>query len=158
MSDVTVCRGCAARSDGVSRREFLSAATMSAVALTLAACGGGGGDDEITGPIPPGVGEITVRITDFPALASVGGVARVRSSPPVAMTRTATGFVAFSLSCTHQGTTVTINSNNTLRCSNHGAEFSSLGVWTGGAQRTTNLVRLPVVPDAAGTSATITLG
>jgi cytochrome b6-f complex iron-sulfur subunit len=141
----------------VSRREFLSAATMSAVALTLAACGSGGGDDDVTGPVPPGVGEITVRVADFPALASVGGVARVRSSPPVALTRTATGLVAFSLSCTHQGTTVLINSNNTLQCPNHGAEFTSAGVWTGG-QRTGNLVRLPVTADATGANATITLG
>jgi cytochrome b6-f complex iron-sulfur subunit len=146
------------RNTGVSRREFLSAATMSAVALTLAACGsGGGGDDDITGPVPPGVGEITVRVADFPGLASVGGVARVRSSPPVAMTRTSSGFLAYSLSCTHQGTTVLINANNTLQCPNHGAEFTSAGVWTGG-QRTSNLVRLPVAMDATGANATITLG
>jgi cytochrome b6-f complex iron-sulfur subunit len=157
MSDVTNCSGCAARA-GVSRREFLSTATLSAVALTLAACGsGGGGDDDITGPVPPGVGEITVRVADFPALANVGGVARVRTSPAVAMTRTSTGFVAFSLSCTHQGTIVLINGNNTLQCPNHGAEFTSAGVWTGG-QRTSNLVRLPVVTDATGVNATITLG
>jgi cytochrome b6-f complex iron-sulfur subunit len=156
MSTVKSCTGCAARPNGVSRREFLSAATMSAVALTLAACGSGG-DDDVTGPVPPGVGEITVRVADFPVLAAVGGVARVRSSPPVAMTKTASGLVAFSLSCTHQGTTVLINSNNTLQCPNHGAEFTSAGVWTGG-QRTSNLVRLPVAMDATGASATITLG
>jgi Rieske Fe-S protein len=155
------CGGCVARSAAVSRRDFVSMATMSAVAATLTACGGGGGESgaPVTGPISPGVGQVVVTVTDFPALATVGGVARVRTSPPVAMARTAAGpdgLVAYSLSCTHQGTTVQIQANNTLRCPNHGAEFNSAGVWTGGTQRTTSLVRLPVVVD--GASATITLG
>lgn len=133
-------------------------ATLSAVALTLSACGGAaGGDDDITGPIPPGVGEVTVRVSDFPTLAAVGGIAKVRNSPAVAMTRTSTGYVAFSMSCTHQGTTVVINDDGTIFCPNHGAEFTSAGVWTGG-QSTRNLVRLPVALDSGGVNATITLG
>lgn len=93
--DTTKCSGCVVQSASakVSRRDFVSMATLSAVAVTLAACGGGGGDD-VTGPIPPGVGEVTVRVTDFPALATMGGIAKVRNSPPVAMTRTSTGLVA----------------------------------------------------------------
>ncbi len=155
--DTTKCSGCAVGSarTAVSRRDFVSMATLSAVAVTLAACGGGG--DDVTGPVPPGVGEVTVRLADFPALAAMGGIAKVRNSPPVAMTRTASGFIAFSMSCTHQGTTVTINTDGSIFCSNHGAEFTSQGVWTGG-QRTRNLVRLPVVVDSGGTNATITLG
>ncbi len=153
------CGECVARSASVSRRDFVSMATMSAVAVTLSACGGGGESGEpITGPIAPGVGQVVVTVTDFPALATIGGVARVRSSPPVAMARTAAGpagLIAYSLSCTHQGTTVQIQPNNTLKCPNHGAEYTSAGVWTGG-QITNSLVRLPVVVD--GASATITLG
>jgi Rieske Fe-S protein len=156
--DTTQCTGCAVKTakETVSRRDFVSMATLSAVALTLTACGSGGGDD-ITGPIPPGVGEVTVRVADFPALNAVGGVAKVRNSPPVAMTRTSSGFVAFSMSCTHQGTTVGINDDGTIFCPNHGAEFTSAGIWTGG-QRTSSLVRLPVVIDSGGINATITLG
>jgi len=75
----------------------------------------------------------------------------------VAMARTSTGLVAFSLSCTHQGTVVAIQNDKTLRCSNHFATFTSDGVWTGG-QSTRSLVRLPLMLDAGGTTATITLG
>jgi hypothetical protein len=52
---------------------------------------------------------------------------------------------------------VAIQNGNTLRCPNHLATFTSDGVWTGG-QRTTSLVRLPLMLDAGGTTATITLG
>lgn len=130
-------------------------ATMSAVALTLAACGGGA-EDGATGPGPGGTGEIVVKVGDYPALAAVGGVAKVKSSPPVALSRTASSYVAFSLSCTHQGTTTVLNNDGTIFCPNHGAEFSSTGVWTGG-EPTRNLVRLPVTVDSSG-NATITLG
>ena len=129
-------------------------ATMSAVALTLAACGGGA--DGATGPGPGGTGEIVVKVSDYPTLAAVGGVAKVKNSPPVALSRTASGYIAFSMSCTHQGTTTVLNGDGTIFCPNHGAEFTSAGVWTGG-ERTSNLVRLPVAVDSSG-NATITLG
>ncbi len=156
--DTTKCSGCAVRtaSTTVSRRDFVSMATLSAVALTLTACGGAG-EAGVTGPIPPGVGEVTIRVSDYPTLAAVGGIAKVRNSPPVAMTRTSAGLVAFSMSCTHQGTTVVINDDGSIFCPNHGAEFTSAGVWTGG-ERTRNLVRLPVSVDASGMNATVTLG
>jgi Rieske Fe-S protein len=151
------CTGCALRqSDAVSRREFVSAATLSAVALALTACGGGG--DDSTGPIDTGVGTVNITLADFPALATVGRPAVVRPSPRVAMVRTASGaFIAYSLSCTHQGSPVNIEADNSLRCPNHGARFTAEGVWTGG-QATRNLVRLPVALNAGSTIATITLG
>jgi Rieske Fe-S protein len=156
--DTTKCSGCAVNSarETVSRRDFVSIATLSAIAATLTACGSGGGDD-VTGPVPPGVGEVTVRLSDFPGLAPMGGIAKVRNSPPIAMARTTTGLIAFSLSCTHQGTTVVIDTDGSIFCPNHGAEFTSQGIWKGG-ERTRNLVRLPVVVDAGGTNATVTLG
>jgi Rieske Fe-S protein len=155
--DTTMCSGCAVKTakETVSRRDFVSIATLSAVAATLSACGAGG--EGTTGPVPPGVGEINIRLADFPVLAQTGGIAKVRNSPPVAMTRTASGLIAFSMSCTHQGTTVGINDDGTIFCPNHGAEFTSAGIWTGG-QRTRNLVRLPVVVDSGGANATVTLG
>ncbi len=148
------CAGCAVRENSVTRRDFVSMATMSAVALALAACGEGK-DDGGTGPVSTGT--FTIKPADFAALATVGGTVKVRNSPPVAVSKTASGLVAFSLSCTHQGTTTVIDSDFTIFCSNHGAMFTSAGVWTGG-QKTSNLVRLPIALDAAGTTATITLG
>ena len=132
-------------------------ATMSAVALALAACGEA--EDGGTGPVSTGTGTFTIKPADFAALATVGGTVKVRNSPPVAVSKTASGLVAFSLSCTHQGTTTVIDDANnfTIFCPNHGAMFTSAGVWTGG-QRTSNLVRLPIALDGAGTTATITLG
>ncbi len=149
------CAGCAVRENAVTRRDFVSMATMSAVALALAACGGA--EDGGTGPVPPGTGTFAIKPADFPALATVGGTVKVRNSPPVAVSRTASGLVAFSLSCTHQGTTTVIDPDFTIFCPNHGAMFTSAGVWTGG-QKTSSLVRLPLALDGAGTTATITLG
>jgi Rieske Fe-S protein len=144
------------REKAVSRRDFVSAATLSAVAVVLTACGGG--EDGATGPIEPGTGQIAISLASFPGLATVGNVAKVRNSPPIAMARTSTGLVAFSLSCTHQGTTVIIEDDRTLQCPNHGARFTFDGIYVTSAQRTSSLVRLPVVVDAGGTTATVTLG
>ena len=149
------CAGCAVRENAVTRRDFVSMATMSAVALALTACGGSA--DDSTGPVSPGTGTFTIKPADFAALATVGGTVKVRNSPPVAVSRTASGLVAFSLSCTHQGTTTVIDNDYTIFCANHGAMFTSAGVWKGG-QPTSNLVRLPIALDAAGTTATISLG
>ena len=158
MSDGKSCSGCRLSDAAVTRRDFVSVATMSAVAVALTACGGGGDDTGgSTGPVSPGTGQVIVLLTDFPALSAVGATVRVRNLPPIAVTRTAAGLVAFSLSCTHQGTTVNIRTDFTLLCPNHLAQFTSAGVWTGG-QRTTSLVRLPLTVDQAGTTATIMLG
>jgi Rieske Fe-S protein len=153
-SESQSCRGCALTADGSSRREFLSQAAMVAIAATLSACGGSDAPSEPGA----GVGEFVVRLADFPALSAVGSVARVRNDPPVALARTATGLVAYSLVCTHAGTTVNINPNFTLRCPNHGAQFAFDGTWTGGTQITRSLVRLRSTTAEGGGSVTITLG
>jgi Rieske Fe-S protein len=154
MADMQACASCAVRENAVTRREFVSIATMSAVALALAACGQG---EDSTGVVSTGTGTFTVKPGDYPALAVVGGAVKVRNSPPVAIAKTSAGLVAFSLSCPHQGTTVVIDNDYTMFCPNHGAMFTAAGVWTGG-QRTSSLVRLPVSLDGQGTTATVTLG
>jgi Rieske Fe-S protein len=147
---------------GVSRRAFVSQATLAAVALALAGCGGGGNDGggstaPVTVPKAPVLATpIVVLLANFPALANVGGVARVSSQPPLALARTATGIVGFSLECTHAGTTVDILGNNTLKCPNHGAEFAFDGTFTGGQQQTSSLFSVTVTPDATGTTVSIT--
>jgi Rieske Fe-S protein len=169
------CTACPLQQSAVSRRDFLSAAMLTTIAATLTACGGGelGGGDEITAPATPstpstpttpavpgnptvGANQIGVTIASFPALAVVGGVAKVSSNPAVALARTSTGFVAYSLRCPHAGTTVTIGTNNALRCPNHGATFSSTGVWTGG-QRSSNLVARTVTANTAKTFVVVNL-
>jgi Rieske Fe-S protein len=155
------CTGCVLATAAVSRRDFVSQATLSAIALALTACGGGGGDGPSSPPAatpkPPVITTpLVITLVNFPALATVGGVERVSSQPAIAMARTAAGLVAYSLECTHAGTTVNINGNRTLKCPNHGAEFAFDGTWTGGEQQTSSLFRLTVVMDPSGATASIT--
>ncbi|MBC7561849.1 MAG: Rieske 2Fe-2S domain-containing protein [Gemmatimonadaceae bacterium] len=155
--DVT-CGGCSL----VTRRGFVSQATLAAVAAVLAGCGGGGDGGGSTGPVvttPPRPPQIptplVVTLANFPVLANVGGAARVSSQPLIALARTSAGIVGYSLDCTHAGSPVDIRSNFTLKCPNHGAEFAFDGTWTGGEQRTTSLLRVTVTPNASGTLVTI---
>ncbi len=145
------CAGC-----GLSRREFVERGTLAAVAAFLAACGGPiPGVDNPLGP-GGGTGSLTIRIADYPALANVGGIARVNTSgAPVAVVRQSAGtFVAFSMSCPHAGTTINIVGSGFV-CPNHGARFNAGGAWTGG-QSTSSLQSVPVTYDAA--AGTLTLG
>jgi Rieske Fe-S protein len=140
---------------GLTRRAFLAETTMAAVAAVLtSACGngifgasGGGG-----GPV-----NLTVTLASFPALGTVGAIARVdgNSSNPVAAIQSPAGtYRAFSMVCPHQGTTIDIRGSG-FRCPNHGATFSATGAWTGG-QNTSNLTELTVAYDAAAGTLQIT--
>lgn len=155
------CAGCAIATAAVSRREFVSQATLAAVAVVLTGCGGSGGGDGAVGPIttpkpPVIVTPLVITLANFPALATVGGVAKVSSQPPIALARTRSGFVGYSLECTHAGTTVDVRSDFTLKCPNHGAEFAFDGAWTGGQQQTSSLVAVTVTPDTSGATVAIT--
>lgn len=149
--------GCA---DGITRRDFVARSTLAAVAAFLAACG----DGQI-GATAPGVpqapggasGGLTVVLSQFPALASVGGMARVDGGvgSPVALVRTgASTFAAFSMVCPHQGSTINITSTG-FKCPNHGATFDKNGTWVGG-QQTSSLVSYPTTYDA--TAGTVLIG
>jgi Rieske Fe-S protein len=117
----------------IGRRQFISGSVMAAAAAALAACGG---SSNVTAPGSVG---FSLKISDYAALATVGGVALVESNgSPIAVVRTgATTFVALSRICPHQGSTVNVTANGFL-CPNHGATFTSTGTWTGG-QRTSNM-------------------
>jgi Rieske Fe-S protein len=147
------CEGC-----GLSRREFVGRSTMAAVvALLASACGGPiPGVDNPVGPGGSGGQTLTIKIADYPALANVGGIARVNTSgAPVAVVRqSASTFLAFSMSCPHAGTTINI-SNGAFVCPNHGARFNASGQWTGG-QPTSNLRSVSITYDA--TAGTLTIG
>lgn len=161
-TDQSRCDGCAI-AGAVSRREFVSQATLVAVSLALTACGGGGGIAGSTGPVaspvPPVLASpLIITLASFPALANIGSAVRVSSQPPIALARIAAGIgglVGYSLECTHAGTTVDLRDNFTLKCPNHGAEFAFDGAWTGGAQQTSSLFRVVVTPDASGATVAI---
>jgi Rieske Fe-S protein len=125
-----------------------------AAALALAALTACGGGDTLTSPST--VPSTSFKLSDYPALASVGGVATVSiGSTPIAIVRTGTSaFSAFSSICPHQGSTIDVTSTG-FHCPNHGATFNASGVWIGG-ERTGNLTSYPVQYDS--TAGTLTVG
>lgn len=164
------CAGCAgAPTSGtvvevaeLTRRGFLSlSAAGAALALLVSACGDG--QIGVASPTDPGggtgstSGALVVSLSAFPALAAVGGAARVdgNTRKPIALVRTGSAtFVALSMACPHQGTTVRIQGGG-FYCPNHGARFALGGQWNGG-QRTSSLRSYPTTYDAA--AGTVTIG
>jgi cytochrome b6-f complex iron-sulfur subunit len=145
------CAHCAApAATHVDRRTFLSAATLAAAAALLQACSGGNGATFFTGPTG---GTLVVKLSDFAALANVGGLARVDNGvgAPTALTRTgAATFVGVTMICTHQGATIDVINSASFKCPNHGALFSATGVWQGG-QPTTALATYAATFDGVNT-------
>ena len=146
--------GCVHCGGGTSRREFLtSSATAAAAALLVAACGGAGDATVATGPV-----SLTVQVSNYPALANVGGIAEIDSGgTPLAVVRTGSDtFSAYSLICPHRGCTVAIT-GSAFQCPCHGARFNSSGTWVGG-QSTSNLYSLTTSYDSSTGVLTISNG
>jgi Rieske Fe-S protein len=135
------------------RREFLTVSAASVLTVLLTdACGGSAGDAGIVaGPV-----SFSVQVSSYPALANVGGIARVdNGSIPIGAVRTsADTFAALFLICPHRGCTVGITGSS-FRCPCHGATFASTGVWTGG-QQTSSLAAFSTSYDATTDTLTIT--
>ena len=135
------------------RREFLTVSAASVLTVLLTdACGGSGGDaGVVAGPV-----SFSVQVSSYPALANVGGIARVdNGSIPIGVVRTgADTFAALFLICPHRGCTVAINGSS-FRCPCHGATFASSGQWTGG-QQTSSLAAFSTSYDATTDTLTIT--
>lgn len=136
---------------GIGRRTFLAQSALLAAAAALAACAAGG---DLTAPTLDG--QATISISNYPALATVGGIALVTiQSSPFAVVRTGTSsFVTLSRICPHQGSTVNQSGSGFL-CPNHGAQFNSVGTWVGG-QPTSSLRSYATTYDAA--AGTLTIG
>jgi len=134
---------------GLDRRAFLEGGVRAAVLAALAsACG----SLDLTAPTLDK--EIVVKLADYPALAQVGGVARIDGANiPLAVARLKDAdFAALSLVCPHAGTTVAWqDAADMFVCPLHGARFAIDGQWIGG-QPTSGLVDYPTTYDAgAGT-------
>jgi Rieske Fe-S protein len=138
----------------VTRRHFIAASTLATVIAVLDSCSNALGVDGFNGAYG---GPISVKLSSFPALASVNGVARVDggSGAPTVLVRTGSStFSAFSMVCPHQGSTIGITTSG-FTCPNHGARFSTTGAWVGG-QPTGNLQSYSTNYDA--TAGTVTIG
>jgi cytochrome b6-f complex iron-sulfur subunit len=160
--EASACDGCRTRPEsappkGIGRRTFLAQSAVLAAIAALNACASSDGSG-FTAPDlggSSGSGATTIKVSDQPALANVGGVALVTlAGSPFAIVRTgATTFLALSRVCPHQGSIVNKTSNGFL-CPNHGAQFSSTGQWVGG-QRTTSLRSYTTTYDAATDTLTV---
>jgi cytochrome b6-f complex iron-sulfur subunit len=107
----------------VSRREFLAKSALAAAAMAaLDACG----DGQI-GPAPATLGGtgVTVNLSEFPGLATVGTLVAVTGDRALVRT-SATTFLGLSRVCTHQGCITDIR-NNRFECPCHGSVFSNDG-------------------------------
>lgn len=151
MSDghLSECRNCE-----IGRRTFLIQGALAAAAAALAACGNmsGLGDSASS---PNLNGSSTVKVSDYPALANVGGVAMVSvSGVPMAIVRTGSStFLALSRICPHRGGTIG-QINGGFQCPVHGATFNQTGQWIGG-QPTSNMHAYTTSYDAASGTLTI---
>ena len=136
----------------IDRRRFVTMGALAAAAAALAACGGALGSS-ITAPSSV---SLSLKVSDYAALANVGGVALVSASgSPIAVVRTSTStFAALSRICPHQGGTIETASGGFF-CPNHGAEFNLSGTWIGG-QRTSSMRSYATTYDAV--KGTVTVG
>ena len=108
--------------DCMNRRRFLSTAAGAAGLAALAGCG----DGVVTGPFDELSGPISLVVASQPGLATVGTLVKVPGQP-VAVKRTGTNtFVAYSMSCTHEGCLTRIASNAFV-CDCHGSRFANDG-------------------------------
>ena len=156
------CRGCGAatghevasfaQDDGIGRRTFLVQSGIMAAIAALNACGSLGGAD-VTAPNVPA--NSTITVSDYPSLATVGGVAMITlGGAQLAVVRSGTSdFIALSRVCPHQGGIVNLLHNDFV-CPRHGATYDLTGQWIGG-QRAGNLHQYTTSYDA--TSGTLTI-
>ncbi len=170
MEEIVTCQGCAhgsaqptdraaaleraeaalAQARGLDRRELLKKGGLAAAAaLLLTACGLGANSGDITGP---GLGgSFALKLSDYPALASAGGVAAVVSPGglPLFVENTGSGYIALSRICPHMGGQINAYTNY-FQCQVHGATFDRTGNWIGG-QPTSNMTKFNVANDGNGT-------
>lgn len=157
MESKLTCGGCApahaaehAR-DGIGRRTFLAQSALLAAGALLAACAA----SDVSAPGTTIDSTTNIKVSDFPALASVGGIALVNfSGNPFAIVRTGdASFVTLSRICPHQGNTINPSGSGFL-CPGHGARFTASGQWQGG-QSTSNMRSYATSYDAAAGTLTI---
>jgi cytochrome b6-f complex iron-sulfur subunit len=136
----------------ISRREFVVRSSTGIAIMLGVACVAGGID------APALSGPVVVTVSNYAALANVGGIVRVNeTSTQVALERTsATTFTAFSLVCPHAGGSVQLTGSKSIpfQCPVHGAEFNASGANIGG-QQTSSLHAYTAVYDATAGTVTI---
>ncbi len=122
----------------MDRKEFINALGVSSASLLLATCFGAcsksSGTDagNIVTPPPSGVDfSLDLKQAENANLGTNGGFVYKND---IIIARTTTGnYLAVSMACPHQGTSVIYDgSNNRFFCTNHGSTFSNSGVVNNG--------------------------
>jgi cytochrome b6-f complex iron-sulfur subunit len=114
--------------DCLNRRAFLAKSALAAAAAALAT---GCGNGEFGPPLPAHggggrpSGSVTIRVSNFPELATVGTLVAV-ATERAAMRTGASTFLALSTICTHQGCDADV-ANNIVVCPCHGSRFDKNG-------------------------------
>jgi Rieske Fe-S protein len=132
----------------ISRRDFIAKSTLAAAALAaLEGCG----DGQIGAPVTLTDGPFTIRVSDFPGLATTGTLVDVGAQAQYrAVIRTsANAFSAFSRICTHQQCLTAVQ-NNRFECPCHGSVFSNTGAVINGPAASP-LLKLNVTVNGDGT-------
>jgi len=112
-------------SDCINRRDFLAKSALAAAALVVVE---GCGDGQIGPPLHDSnlpSGSVTVKLSDFPALATVGVVVDIGHQRAVVRTSTTT-FRGLSRICTHEQCDTDVR-NNRFECPCHGSIFAADG-------------------------------
>ena len=121
------------RTTDLSRRAVLQGAMATAACAACAVAASGCGDTQD----PALTSDVTIQLSDYPALASVGGVASIPRSVSgygfdIFVRNEGEGvYRALSSYCSHEGCSVNVDGNG-FRCPCHGATFSADGERTGG--------------------------
>jgi len=109
----------------LNRRAFLTKAALTASALAIG-CGNGEFGPALPSHHAP-QGAVTIKVSDFPGLATTGILVAV-APERAAMRTAATTFLALSTVCTHQGCDTDVVENGTIvSCSCHGSRFDKNG-------------------------------
>jgi cytochrome b6-f complex iron-sulfur subunit len=131
----------------INRRDFIAKSALAAAAIVVAeGCGDGqigpplrantgGGDPSI-----PGGGPVTVKLSDFPGLATVGTVVDIGAERAVVRTGDST-FRGLSRLCTHEQCDLDVR-NNRFECPCHGSTFAA----DGSVIRGPNIASPPITP------------
>lgn len=110
--------------DCLNRRDFLTKSALAAAALVVV---DGCGDGQI-GPTAATLGSgLTIKVADFPTLATQGVLVDIGRARAVVRTGDTT-FLGLSRICTHQGCEAAVDrSANQIHCPCHDSVFSATG-------------------------------
>jgi cytochrome b6-f complex iron-sulfur subunit len=131
----------------LNRRDFLAKSAFAAAALmAIEACG----DGQIGPPAPRSVagdpllplgGPVTIKLSDFPALADTGVIVDVPNKQRTVMRTGPATFLALSKLCSHQQCDIDIKGDH-YECPCHGSQFTATGQVTRGP----NIASPPIGP------------